>query len=156
MLALPAAAQPAPETSRVPTVTRLVKTFSELEARLMAGFAGRDTAAIEQIVDADFEMRSGSTPGTPVPRAEWIRQSIDKPDRGSIEQMAVHDFGSVAVVSFRQVHAAPSATNPHRDLFIIDSWKRVGDGWRLATRYLSDAAAPPSAAPAPGSIDKRY
>ena len=156
LLAASAAAQPPPATSRIPTVTRLVKTFSELEARLNASLAARDLAAIDQTVDSDFEMRVGAAPGTPIPRAEWIRQSMDKPHHGSIDQMAVHDFGSVAVVSFRQSRSAASANSTREHLFVVDNWKRAGDGWKLATRYLSNAQAPESAAPGSPPIDKRY
>ena len=101
-------------------------------------------------------MRTGSMPGTPIPRADWIRQSTGKRGDAPIDQMAVHDFGSVAVVSFRQADAATPAAGARRDLFVVDCWKRVGDGWKLATRYLSDAAAPASPAPASPPIDKRY
>ena len=156
-LAFPAAAQPGHSPGRIPTVTRLVKIFYELETGLASNLAAHDARAIDQTLEADFEMRAGSLPGTPVPRADWIGQEMANRTETSIDQMAVHDFGSVAIVSFRQVPAPTPASGAAQGLFIVDCWKRDGDGWKLATRYLSNAAAPASAIPASaGTIDKRY
>ncbi|MGE5089864.1 MAG: nuclear transport factor 2 family protein [Candidatus Levyibacteriota bacterium] len=155
--AFPAAAQPVQAPGRIPTVTRLVKIFHDLETRLASGLAARDAKAIDQALASDFEMRAGSMPGTPVPRADWVRQAQADSAETSIDQMAVHDFGSVAIVSFRQVPASAPASGAPQALFVVDCWKRDGDGWKLATRYLSNAAAPASAIPLPaGTIDKRY
>ncbi len=155
-IAYPAAAQPVQPPGRIPTVTRLVKIFYELETGLAANLAAHDAKAIDRTLDRDFELRAGAMPGTPVPRADWMRQALSASAAGSIDQMAVHDFGSVAIVSFRQVPAAPPASVT-QGLFVVDCWKRDGDGWKLATRYLSNAAAPASAMPpSTGTIDKRY
>ena len=56
----------------------------------------------------------------------------------------------------KQPRSTPSASAT-QGLFVVDCWKREGDGWKLATRYLSNAAAPASAMPpSTGTIDKRY
>src|SRR5438067_9025226 len=95
-------AQPTTPSSRVPNVTRLVKIFSELEARLAAKAA--DSATLERMLDPAFEVRDSTAPGVPVPRDEWIRQQRASPSQAPrIDQMAVHDFGDIALVSFRQV-----------------------------------------------------
>jgi len=156
LVALPAVAQPAPPTGRIPTVTRLVKLFSELEAGLVTQAHATDTTALDQSLDASFEMRTSAAPGVPVPRDEWILRARAAPTRPPrIDQMAVHDFGDVAVVSFREFAApAPPARSP-RGRFVVDCWKRAGDGWKLAVRYVSDAA-PEGVKPPPGTIDKRY
>ena len=57
-------------------------------------------AALEKMLTDDFELRTGASPGNPTPRAEWTRQALAKTDRSArIEQMAVHDLGSHAIVS---------------------------------------------------------
>src|SRR5690242_985495 len=68
---LPALAQPGP--SHVPTVTRLVKVFSQLEAQLVMNAHGKDASAVAAMLDPSFEMRVGDMPGKPVPRDEWLR-----------------------------------------------------------------------------------
>ena len=70
-----------------------------------------------------------------------------------IEQMAVHDLGDVAIVSFR---ASPATASSGRARFIVECWKRAADGWKLAVRYASDAAGGGSSVRPPNIIDKRY
>jgi len=155
-VALPAFAQPAPQRMRVPTVTRLVKVFSELEAGLIAQAHSPDTTALEQALDPSFEMRVGAAPGAPIPRDEWILQARAAPSRPPrIDQMAVHDFGDVAVVSFREFAVQAGSARFARGRFVVDCWKRAGNGWKLAVRYVSDASSE-GVTPPPGTVDKRY
>ena len=70
-----ALAQPAPQPSNVPTVTRLVKVFSELERGLVEKSHSKDASDLDALLDPSFEMRIGSAPGTPVPRDAWIREA---------------------------------------------------------------------------------
>jgi len=154
VLAAPVIAQPAPQAGNVPTVTRLVKMFSELERGLVDKVHAKDAGALDAVLDPSFEMRVGTAPGTPVPREVWVRDARKSTAALRIEQMAVHDFGDVAVVSFRERNLRAGAASRGRDRFVVDCWKRDGDAWKLAVRYVSDAGAP--AAPAGGTIDKRY
>lgn len=149
--------QPGPATGRIPTVTRLVKLFSELEAALQAQARSYDPAALESSLDPSFEMRAGGAPGMPVPRADWIRQARSTAaESRSIDQMAVHDLGAYALVSFREVETATPA-GPRRERFIVDCWKRDGDSWKLAIRYASDVGAPSTDKPPPTkNFEKRY
>ena len=153
LVAVPALAQPSSSSSRVPTVTRLVKLFSELEAGLAASGRSKDAAALDRMLDPSFEMRVDTAPGTPIPRDAWIRDlRASSGAAPRIEQMAVHDFGDVAVVSFRDT-ASGGAAHPR---FIVDCWKRDGDGWRLAVRYASAAPSGIKRSTPPKTIDKRY
>src|SRR4029079_17129866 len=60
-LAAPAIGQP---TGRIPTVTRLVKIFSELETRIVDSAHAGDASALDAMLDAAFELRVGDAPGT--------------------------------------------------------------------------------------------
>lgn len=150
LLALPALAQ-SPSQSRIPTVTRLVKVFHELETNLTAAASANDRKALDAALDSAFEMRNANAPGAPIPRDEWIRDAQKShPAAPTIAQMAVHDFGDVAVVSFQETSSKPAR-------FVVDCWKRDGAGWKLAVRYRSDVApAGPTSPKAPGTLDKRY
>jgi hypothetical protein len=151
-----------PEQARIPTVTRLVKIFVELESELGQRLAAGDTAAIEAMLADDFEMRAGPAPGNPTPRAEWIAAARGEALRGATpEQVAVHDLGEVAIASFLQrVPNAPRSGAPARNLFVVDVWRRAGDTWKLAIRYVGPAGARdlaiPGAAREPPTIPKRY
>lgn len=154
-VAASAVAQPAPQPGNVPTVTRLVKVFSELERGLVEKIHAKDASALDALLDPAFEMRIGSAPGAPVPRAAWIRDARKSAAAPRIEQMAVHDFGEVAVVSFREVFAASGSKGRGHDRFVVDCWRRDGDAWKLVVRYLSDASAS-GVAGVGGTLDKRY
>jgi len=150
----PAASQ-TPATGRVPTVSRLVMLFTEQETRLAERVAARDEAGAGNLLTDDFELRASSQPGRPVPRADWMRQSLQSPGPvAAPTQMAVHDLGSVAIVSFLQ--RVDSKTN----LLVVDVWRRAGDEWKLAIRYAAPAGL--SNVPIPGvppeapEIPKRY
>jgi hypothetical protein len=156
LLALPALAQPSPATARIPTVTRLVKIFFELEDDLVTRAHASDPMALDAMLDPAFELREGASPGTPVPRDEWIRAARAAPRAAPrIDQMAVHDFGTIAVVSFRETPTSGAARTKPR--FVVDCWKRAGDEWKLAVRYVSDATSSEvKMAKPPKTIDKRY
>jgi len=127
---------------RIPTVTRLVQQFSALEAALVNAVRTGDAATLERILTHDFEMRVGARPGAPIPRSDWIRRSLGAADASyGIEQMAVHAFGDVAVVSFL------ARRTPRRSLFITDVWVGAGSAARLAVRY----AGPADDVPIPGA-----
>jgi len=155
----PAAADDA-APGRIPTVTRLVKLFLELEGALAASLQGGNASAVEKMLAEDFELRVASSPGNPTPRAEWIRRSLEKPALPfGIEQMAVHDYGDVAVVSFLQTSMTGGKREPAGGIFAVDVWKRAGDSWKLAVRYAGPSDGRgiviPGASNAP-MIDKRY
>ncbi|HEY3563657.1 MAG TPA: nuclear transport factor 2 family protein [Casimicrobiaceae bacterium] len=145
--ATPGQAQP---SARVPTVTRLVKLFSELETRLVDSAHAGDASALDAMLDANFELRVGDAPGTPVPRDEWLRLARASGEtQPRLSQMAVHGFGDLATVSF-----ADAATKPPR--FIVDVWKRDGDRWKLAVRYQSEVTATKAGVRKAPRIDKKY
>jgi hypothetical protein len=138
---------------RVPTVSRLVVQFTAREAQLAERFRAGDAQGAGQMLTDDFELRAGSQPGRPVPRAEFIGQSIQSPGaRDAPAQMAVHDLGDTMAVSFLQRAGAAGG-----DLFIVDVWRRAGDEWKLAIRYVAPASAGHSAGATPEPpIRKKY
>ncbi|MGA7799743.1 MAG: nuclear transport factor 2 family protein [Gammaproteobacteria bacterium] len=135
---------------RTPTVTRLVVLFSHLEEELSKAVGKHDLPAVSGLLGKDFEMRVNAMPGKPVPRSAWIRQSFAAPkwSRG-VAQMAVHDFGNVAVASFLWKITPANSAVAHT-VFIVDVWKQQGRTWKLAVRYAGPAARrhyPPPGAP---------
>jgi hypothetical protein len=113
-----------------PLATRLVKIFSELESQLSVAASKGDSGALSRLLDASFETRTAATPGKPLPRAEWIASARNSDTNGRIEQMAVQDHETVAVVSFT-LREKKSAR------FIVDVWAQHGGEWMLRTRYTS-------------------
>lgn len=148
------AAQTGGASGRVQTVTRLVKLYLERESVLSAAIRGGDEKTLAGLLDDDFELRVASRAGAPVPRAEFVREALRTRDGGGeIGGMAVHDYGSVAVVSF-------ALDGKSGTVFVVDVWRISGDSQKLAVRYASPAGSKSFAipgAPAPESeIPKKY
>lgn len=136
--------------------TRLVVVFSQLAEELDVAAKHADAGVVEKLLAPNFEMRIGTMPGNPVPRATWLRQMQTDPDaKLALTQMAVHDLGSVAVVSYLNKRAASKD-----DVYIVDVWKKQDLNWQLAVRYASpagraDFVIPGAALNAP-VLDKRF
>lgn len=121
-----------PGSSTIKTVTRLVKLTGDLEQSLQSAITVNDQSRIEKLLADNFEMWVGPRPDFPIPRADWIKQSTGHPEltaNRTIEQMAVHDFGEIAIANFKW------GGTP--DLFVIDVWKLSQGNWKLVTRYAS-------------------
>lgn len=139
----------------VAMVTRWVQLFGDLEQSLQTAVAQGNQPRIDTLLAEDFEMRIGTRPAEPIPRADWISQSVKHPQSVSsrtIEDMAAHDFGEIVVVSFKW-RGSP-------DLFVVDIWKAVKGEWTLAARYADPAG--PSSLVLPGAgrkapaFEKKY
>jgi hypothetical protein len=119
----------------VATVSRSVKIFSENEAALNEAVLKSDKDSLNTLITDDFEERNGSAPGRAIPRADWIA-GIAKAEIGEISQMAVHDYGQIAVVSFMLSPAAKPSASRH---LVVDVWRKSEEAWVLATRFISAA-----------------
>ncbi|HYT98475.1 MAG TPA: hypothetical protein VEO36_14225 [Casimicrobiaceae bacterium] len=148
------AADERPTGGRVPTVTRLVKLFTEQEAAMAAAIRAGDASAVERLLTDDFEMRTGATPANPVPRAEWLTEMMRVRNPGDdVTGMAVHDVNSAAIVSFVQGRGQTA-------IFIVDVWRATAaNDWKLAIRYAAPAGSAAFTIPGAGAaavIPKKY
>ncbi|HEV2041166.1 MAG TPA: DUF4440 domain-containing protein [Casimicrobiaceae bacterium] len=140
---------------RVPTVTRLVKVFLDREETLSAAMRAGDMASLERTLTEDFELRAGAKAASPIPRADFLSDvARNRPTSGAASQMAVHDLGSIAIVSFVQ------GDDAKRAVFVVDVWRQSGTDWKLAIRYAGPVGAPdfpiPGAGAPPSEIPKKY
>jgi hypothetical protein len=140
---------------RIPTVTRLVKLFLDREEMLSAAMRAGDVASLERTLTDDFELRTGARAANPIPRADFLGDvARNRPTSSAASQMAVHDLGSIATVSFVQ------GDDSKRAIFVVDVWRQSGTDWKLAIRYAGPAGAPdfpiPGAGAPPSEIPKKY
>jgi hypothetical protein len=135
----------------VMTMTRGVKAFGDAEAELVEVMKSRDAGAIDRLVGIEFEQRGSSAPAMPVWRGDWIDQApAEFAHSAGTRDMAVHEFGDVAVVSFTWLR-----DRPQLPAFVVDVWRRKAEGepYQLASRYLSPL--PASARKAPAKADTK-
>ena len=131
LLAVPLAAAARVRT-RAQTMTRLVRVFLDLETALFEAQHAGDRAALERLLVDDFEQRDAAAPGQPLPRAEWLVVALrDAPADVELDQMAVHDRGDTAIVSFIARPEGRAAA------FIVDVWVKAAVGWQVKVRYAA-------------------
>lgn len=137
------AAQPVQRT-RVVTTTRLVTWFHGLEYDLVDALRAAPSSRLDSLLASDFEQRDSRSPGVPVPRDAWLADNtVRAPGAVKITDMAVHDRGELAIVSF-----ALQLEGPGQSLFVVDVWRqRAPNNYELVTRYVSDVARQAPAAP---------
>jgi hypothetical protein len=139
------AADERPSGGRVPTVTRLVALYLDREAALGDAIRSGDGSALANLLTDDFELRAGARAAAPVPRAAWMREVLRTLDAGdNVRSVAVHDYGTVAVVSF----AMNAKAGP---IFVVDVWRTEGPEPKLAVRYASPAGTSQFAIPGAGT-----
>lgn len=127
----------------VPTVTLLVKIFSELENSWNDAVQNKDLTTLNNIIAPGFELRRAALPGQPTPRAESIEQSLkDVPFSSSIGQMAAHEFSDVIIVSFMWTLEVKKSSPIAQKIFVIDTWKKFDDKWQVVVRYASPVSEP--------------
>ena len=148
------AADERPTGGRVPTVTRLVKLFTEREAALADAIRAGDAERTQQLLTNDFEMRTGAASGSPIPRVDWLAEMMRSRNPGEgVSGMAVHDLNGAAIVSFTQGGGSNA-------VFVVDVWQPVANDWRLAIRYAAPAGTTafpiPGAGAAAPTIPKKY
>lgn len=125
--------------TRVPTVTRTVQMFGDLERKLLDNAGSRDA-----LIAADFEERLCAAPGIPVSRADWAKERT--PAHAKLSEEAVHSYGDVAIYSASLSHGKSNYS-------IVDVWNNSQTGWRLAVRYRCPATG---SKPEPPSTPKKY
>jgi hypothetical protein len=127
-----------------PVPTRNVLTFTKLENDMLDAVRRHDAEALARIVGDDFEIRSAAAPGVPTARDEALHAWAQLPvQQSSIGQMAVHEYGELMVVSFVWKLAEQS-------FFVVDTWKRAGNEWKVSVRYAAPIMA--GAAAVPGAV----
>jgi hypothetical protein len=146
--------------AQLPVVTRLVQLYLDYEQRLAEALSRKDNGEIDRLVANDFELRPAGRIGNPIPRADWLAQSLkEAPVSISIDQMAVHDYDHVRVVSFVMKRTLAGRRREPDSMAIVDVWMQSGEAFVLKVRYSAVQTGQPM--PASGEsqqqkIDKRY
>jgi len=124
------------------TATRSVSHYLERERSLADALQERRRDAALAMLAADFELRSAESLDA-IGAPDWLAAQM-RPGAPAMQvrDLAVREFGEVAVVSFLLDVAAPG--KPRSTLYVVDVWRQAEH--KLAVRYLSQ---PTHALPAP-------
>jgi ketosteroid isomerase-like protein len=140
LFALPVGAysQAPARPGRTITPTRQVAQFSELEDQWAHAIQRKDQSALDRLLTDEFEILTPLATN-PVERDEFVEATGNlKLESYRISQMTMHDFGDTAVVNFlANVKGLFRGRDWSGQYFVVDVWRKNGDTWQAAVRYLS-------------------
>jgi hypothetical protein len=139
---------------RIMTGTRQVVTFTSLETQLLTAVQKKDKAGLQGLLSDDFAIEMPDS--NRLDGDEWL-DSVMSPDftltKFGVRQVSVTDLGTSAIVKFDRLQEAKTKSASHSgEFFVVDLWKKDGDSWKLATRYVSKVS---SVVPAEKAADKQ-
>ncbi|HVG90767.1 MAG TPA: nuclear transport factor 2 family protein [Alphaproteobacteria bacterium] len=133
-------------TPRIVTATRQVTMFSDLEIQMLKAVQKKDKAAIEAMLTDDCVI--GMPNADPMPGDEWVDSVMAKDftlKSFAMRDVFAVDLGNAAVVKFeRRQDAINKGKAESGQFFVVDVWKKDGDAWKLANRFVSKTNSEPS------------
>lgn len=136
-------------TPAIATATRQAALFTGLEKQLLRAVQKKDKVALQGILADDFEIAMPDA--DPLAGDDWL-DSVMAHDFSLksfvLRDLSVADLGEAAVVKFDRIqHAAYKGKNESGEFFVVDLWKKNGDSWKLANRYVAKVSVLPENAP---------
>lgn len=138
-------------TPRIITATKQVSIFTGLENQLLQAVQKKDKAAAQAMLSDELNIEMPDA--DPLPGDDWL-DSVTAKDYTLksfvVRQMSAIDLGNAVVVKFDRLQEAMSKSQADNgEFFVVDVWKKTGDSWKLANRYVSKVSSQPSIPKAP-------
>lgn len=139
-------------SSRIMTATKQVLVFTGLEARLLQAVQKKDKTGLQAMLADDFAIDMPNADR--LAGDDWL-ESVMAGDyilkEFGVRQVSVSDLGNAEVVKFDRLQEATYKGTPDNgEFFVVDLWKKDGDTWKLANRYVSKVSSVlPKGAPKP-------
>ena len=136
---------------RIVTATKQATLFSGLEIQLLKAVQKKDQAAMQAMLTEDFMVEMPNA--DPLPGEDWVDSVMAKDftlKSFAMREVSVVDLGNAAVVKFeRRQNTINKGKAEGGEYFVVDVWKKDGDTWKLANRFVSKSATTPYAAKSP-------
>jgi Domain of unknown function (DUF4440) len=133
------------QTPTIVTATKQVTLFSGLEKQMLQAVEKKDKPALEAMLTDDFQIEMPNA--DPLAGEDWMNSLMAKDfslKSFVIRQMSVADLGDAAVVKFDRLQQAIfQDKNVSGEFFVVDLWKKSGDSWKLANRYVAEVSTIP-------------
>jgi ketosteroid isomerase-like protein len=129
---------------RIVTATRQATLFSGLEKQMLDAVQKKNAAALKTMLTEECTIHLPDA--DPMPGDEWV-ESVMSNDFNLksyvVRQVDVAEVGNTAVVSYERVQESTfKGQNDGGEFFVVDLWKKDGEQWKLADRYVSKVGAP--------------
>jgi ketosteroid isomerase-like protein len=134
-----------PLSPRIITATRQVSIFTNLETQLLKAVQAKDEATLKNLVadDCMIEMPDAD----PLAADDWMTAVLAKDFQlksFQVRQVSALDQGDTVIIKFDRVQQSTYKGAPDGgEFFVIDVWKKSGDSWKLANRYVSKISSVP-------------
>jgi len=134
-----------PLNPRIVTATRQASIFIGLETQLLKAVQAKDKAAVGNLVADDclIEMPDSD----PLPGDDWMAAVLSKDytlKSFMLRQLSAQEEGGFVIVKFDRVQEASyKGAADSGEFFVVDLWKKSGDSWKLANRYVSKVSSVP-------------
>jgi hypothetical protein len=133
-------------TPTIVTATKQVTLFTGLEKQMLQAVQKKDKAGLEAMLGDDFEIAMPDA--DPLAGDDWV-DSVMANDftlkSFVLRQVSVADLGDSAVVKFDRIQQATyKGKNESGEFFVVDLWKKSGDSWKLANRYVAKVSTVPA------------
>lgn len=132
-------------TPHIITATKQVTLFTGLERQMLQAVQEKDKAALEAMLDDDFAIEMPDA--DPLIAEDWIASVMAKDyslKSFTIRQMSAVDGGNFVLVKFDRVQESTSKGKPDGgEFFVVDVWKKDGETWKLADRFVSKVSSVP-------------
>jgi len=142
-----------PLTSRIKTATRQATLFTNLETQMLLAVQKKDQPAVSAMLTEDFAIEMPNADR--MAAEDWLGSVMSKDfvlEKFGVHQMSVIDLGNAAVVKYERLQqATQKGANENGEFFVVDLWKKDGETWKLANRYVSKVSSvvPAQTAPKP-------
>lgn len=126
-------------TPTIITATKQVALFTGLEKQMLYAVQKKDKAALEAMLGDDFEIDMPDA--DPLAGEDWVDSVVGKDfalKSFTVRQFSVADLGDAAVVKYDRIQQATfKDKSDSGEFFAVDLWKKSGDSWKLANRYVA-------------------
>lgn len=130
-------------TPRIITATKQVAMFTGMENQLLQAIQKKDKAAAQALLSDDLMIEMPDADA--LPGDDWLDSVMSKDfalEKFGVRKMSVVDLGNAAVVKYERLQqATQKGANENGQFFVLDLWKKDGDKWKLANRYVSKVSS---------------
>jgi ketosteroid isomerase-like protein len=124
---------------RIITATRSAQIFIDLELQMLKAIQKKDQAGLQAMLTDDLSIAMPDA--DPLPGEDWVNSVMAKDftlKSFAIRELLAVDLGNAMVVKFeRRQDAVYKGSAAGGEFFVVDVWKKDGDKWKLANRFVS-------------------
>jgi hypothetical protein len=124
---------------RIITATKQVTIFTALENQMLQSIQKKDKTALETMLTDESQIQMPDS--DPLSGDDWVDSVVSKDftlKSFVIRQMSAVDLGGSVVVNYDRIQEATYKDKPDSgEFYVVDLWKKSGDSWKLANRYVA-------------------